>query len=336
MANNFKMMRGLYIPDANFDWPMADTWTLNNIAAAEIRPRGPRAIGGYEGAYTYGTGRSLAVDLAAMPAVDWTDYIESDYSPLTIAAEPFSSATLRIYLAAIVRTAGVASDNTTDLVRLHLQGYTDAGAASTYWATAPTFAYSAGDYVLIGGNVNASIAAGVDWYKMRVYFRSPSTGAGAVMLDWVGAGIQSYTDAAGDTISSMYTCQFAHSSQTSRKWISEDGAERPLIHISHRAAHRQEATLTFPYLSSEDEQLIQVCWMWNAGTPTDDADHDDGVYHQNRGTSQPVFIAMDREDCKRAFYADFASAPQFSQNIQGYWPDTDAIWNATLNLRERL
>jgi hypothetical protein len=347
-VQNFRIMRGLYVPDANFSWPIEDMWNLSGIASGDVTAYGPRGEGAGFGADVYGTGRNLVVDLSNLATSHGNDIIRSTYTPKEIGAGPWTGTpTLRIWAGMICSTSGV-TNTARALVQLRLQGYDADGTSRDLITITPTkqdgsaFYTSEDEYILIDGTaVDSSMTATVRWYKLEISLVKPDGGggAGSICIDWVGVGIP-YDDDGEDSFVTWYGAQGQHSSRTSRRWLSDAAAEQPHIQVKHRGIHQAQMSLAFPYLSTADKKLLQACWMWNAGTPTDDATHSQSVFHANRGTSQPVLVVPDRETSKRAFYADFAAEPNFVQATgapnAAYWPETGAIWSTNCTFRERL
>ena len=341
-VNNFALMRGLYIPDANFSWPIEDAWEKTGLAAGEVSAFGPRPEGGYTGADPYGTGRNMVIALAALPTVAWDHYIESTFTPNEIGAGPWGgSRQLRIWVGLSYRTAGVTT-GTRSLVQATLVACDLDGTERDTLVVDLGIKAAVSDYTLVTGTAyDSAMTTTVRKYKLRLAFRQPDGGGGAgyMVVDWVGVGIPSAA-AGTDAFTSWYGSAATHGSGTELKWSDSRYAERPHVLVKHRGAHAQDLSLTFPYLSAADKQLLQACYMWNTGTPTDDIEVDGNVYHTSRGTSQPVILAIDRAEGKRAFYADFVGKPRYMQatgaGVAPYWPESGAIWSASVTFRERL
>lgn len=341
-VNNFALMRGLYIPDANFSWPIEDAWEKTGLTAGEVDAFGVRPEGGYKAAATYGTGRNLVIALAALPTAAWDHYIESTFSPSEIGAGPWSTTRqLRIWVGLIYRTAGVTT-GTRSLVQATLVACDADGTERDTLVVDLGIIAAVSDYTLVTGTAyDSAMTATVRKYKLRLAFRQPDGGGGAgyMVVDWVGVGIPSASDGSDD-FTSWYGSAASHGSGTETKWSDGKYAEMPHVLVKHRGAHAQDLSLQFPYLSAADKQLLQACYMWNRGTPTDDIEVQGATYHTDRGTSQPVILAIDRAEGTRAFYADFVGRPTFLQatgaGVAPYWPESGAIWSASVTFRERL
>jgi hypothetical protein len=347
---NFKIMRGLPVPDNNFTWPIGDSWVKSSsCASGDFIPVGPRAGQGLTteaGADQWGTGRALKIiptsGYPTEPAGNY--YIESSYTPYGICALGAGGNNLGVWVGVIAKTFYMTS-NQNVLLDAFMQGYSTSGL-TTGWAIPLTNAgrqnlkVEETDYALYSGYAAATPTTPTAFYKLRLRFAKGTVhvGDGAILIGWCGVAVPFNTATGYDQVDSWYTHEVPHSTGTERRWQSSKYRSRPRVQVLNAAEHRAVQSYNFPLLDDDDKRLIQTCWMWNAGTPTDDviAGVRDSSYHVNRGQSLPVVVVAERDETKRAFYADFSSEPQFSPAAIGWWPEAGARWQTSCTFEERL
>lgn len=341
MAENLILTRGLYLPDANFLWPIGDSWSYSGFTSADFFALYPEPLG------VISAGRALSIDI---DGTTFDKYIESAFTPSGIAAGPFDTGMVCYWWSGItVRELGVAGANTNQLIRGQLYCY---DVDDNYVETIGPFDYADADGNVFKDGSNFALyfatatksnpSTTVRKYKLRLYFQDDSVAGGgdSIQITWAGVGT-SITHASPyyDKLATFYAHDAGFQSRTGLKWHSPESVPQPYVSVRSPAAQAQTLALNFPAppgLTEADKEILRECYYWNTGTPTDDIEGWGNSHSLNRGTPQPVIVAMNREGVKRAFYADFAGPLVLTQATPQWWPDTNARWTASLNLRERL
>ncbi|MCJ7551632.1 MAG: hypothetical protein MUQ30_18325 [Anaerolineae bacterium] len=341
MANLPIIIPGLAIPDPNFIWPVDETsdasWEiLGGMTAAQYVQRGDNT---YKDTMPT-TGRVLDVHTVGA-AGGITDGLLSGPTPTGIMCGGGVIISHYLWVGCIVKTAGVAAGNTNDLVTLRVEQFTSTGAAVGTPVNMP-FTSEPGrlrepvaDYTLYWQSASVVLTDTTSYFKLRMYFNIDSNGGAAdtISIPFVGCGYSANNNPQLNT--SWYTADVSTSSNNMRRQVSSRGRMNPHIFVQDQGAHAQSVNVTFPMLTEADRAKIMHAWYWNSGTPT--ADLDNTAYAAlNRGSSQPVLVALDRDNIKKAFYADFASPPVFTQATPGWWPDASPVWSTSLTFTERL
>lgn len=356
---NFKIMRGLPIPDSNFGWPTADSWALTGITSDDISFMGPRPTGGVgdtgvgRGAHLWGTGRAMVItpDSGYPSSPGTSHYIESAYTPYGIGATPFTPAGgVEVWVGVVCKTVGMAA-NTYPLLGAVLQGYdaSGVGTGAIDFSGASNYPKNAAgndlmieetDFALYSNtSSSSSLGSTTAWYKLQLQFAEPSTTAGAakkIIVSHVIVAFPFDQTVGYDQIDNWYMAESPHGSATEMRWQTSKFRERPRAQVLNRQQHRFTQSFSFPNLDDDDKRLLQACYMWNRGTPTDDVSFTGTSYIVNRGQSLPVVVVANRDETKLAFYADFANDLTFSPAPIGWWPESGTRWTTTCTFEERL
>jgi len=330
------IMRGLKIPDANFRWPLGESWT----AGTSIVNTFPHASDDED------TGRSLIIPLDGLAYTDPQNYIHSAFSPYGVAAGPYADAPVVQYfwLGAIARTREVSA-STTGILKALIVGYgadgnyiTSSSSVDLYDEDGNTFYYS--DTFKLWRRVlfiyGADISS-VRYWRLRFRFSQNDTGNADEMIElaWAGVGCP-----IGVGVDALSTWSYAHDAAVgttnAMRRISPAGTFDPMLDVKE-PAHSYNVSVSFPYLTNDDKDIIRKAYRWNRGTPTSDVESRKWTashQHIDRGTAQPIIVAFDRIGLKRAFYADFN--PQFTQSAITSWPESSPYWAAPITFTERL
>lgn len=335
MANLPIITPGLAIPDSNFIWDIGDAWAKGSgIPANQVIQHGDQLLTNTMPT----TGKVLRVILAGL-AGGANDGLLSSPTPLNIMAGE-GSGLVNIWIGCIVKTDTIGGNNVNHLVLTELRQFDSAGGSTgttTFVFNKPqNLTKTVSNYTVYYKVFAETINATTVEMRLRVYFLDQTTPAGGigVTIPWVGAGQVMDVNTPGLS-SSWYTAEVSTSSNTIRRQVSARGRMNPHIFVQDQGAHAQTVNVTFPLLTEADKAKILHAWMWNAGTPTAGVSQKAGTV-LNRGTSQPVIVALDRENIKKAFYADFAAQPVFTNSTPGWLPDSDTRWSTSLTFIERL
>lgn len=341
-VTNLTMYRGVPIPDCAFVHFTPDgqgSWS-DNIDTADFAIMAPNRIAGPEGkgASPYGVGRAIYVDTTGFGAT-FVKYIESSYTPSGVGSGPTDGGDITpgVWAGFIGRTQGYALNNTRDLVNIRITAYDADGNSGSHVDLTPTFkgltAAEYGEFALY----SATSASGLTvrhidrMYKMRVYFRAPSSTQTRTAIEWVGFGLGAAT-----TMATWYLPDISTGHGNLRRWSKSKRLTQPVSHVIGKGAHVQRLGLTIPMMSAAEKANLQVFEMWSAGTPTEQAEMRDGHYAANRGIPSPVVCILDRQGAKRAMYADFAGDVNYTQSVPGWYPADDSRWAASMTLDEWL
>ncbi len=322
------IMRGLSIPDPNFIHPIGDVWSKSSgIPVADIMPRGS----------TNGVGRSLSIDVGTLGSNPW---IYSDYSPYGIGNIPFlgSARNVSFWIGIVAKTLDIPSNNSSYVVRGFVNGYSSSGSLIASSSTVNLMQYSA-DWGIFSAISTMTATDAICYYKLYLLFAnetSPS-GSAAVHIDWAGTGFP-IDIANGDKLENGYIgSAISVGSKTAMQQLTPGYKTGARSRVLGFGAHRQIVNISLPMLSLDDRDKVREAYYWNRGTPTDDveiycAGSSNNVL--NRGTRQPVIVALDIEGVKSAFYANITNDIVFSESSPDWIPDTGTRWSTNLNLEE--
>lgn len=337
------LTRGIYVPDANIAWPIGDAWSPTGFVAAQGATPYYYPLASKE---AIGSGRELWLDLTNTSHLNWNYYLTSALTPFGIGAGPFlfdTPASVHWWIGIVVKTVDIPADSTS-IAKVKVLGYEADG--TTLCNGGPELEFdgvgtrddlqTSTTYELFTVRGSATPNADCRWYKLRVFLRRRSGGPAQprMALIWAGMGISSGASAQ-DKLSSWYNANPIISMGTTRKRHSGVRTEQPYYRAQGHAVHGHNINVAFPNLSLADKEIIQAATYWNQAAPTDDI----GSYScfiANRGTPQPVIIAVRREGIKRAMYADMPAEPQLTEVTPEWMPENNGKWGTNIVFQEWL
>jgi len=334
------IMRGLYIPDANFTSPVGDCWTTGGeVSDADVTFRPAQGDD-----YTPGTGRYMRVNIDGCSMGATGDGVTSAFSPHGVAAGHPTSSLMKFWVGVVARTVNVSAGNTSTVLYARMREYDEDGIVGNssgfismragIGAAGALFKYSA-DWGLFTAHCSLTSSANKTHYRLELAFVDDSVSGSNdyVDIDSVCVGLPIDTTTGYDQLSSFYDASPSDAQSTMHRVLSNRNSRNPHSFVQN-PENAQLVSVNFPYLSLADKQVIKQCEQWHNGAPLDDIDSSAGLL-TNRGNKQPVVWVMDRPEFKRAFYAYMSPFnPVVSNN--GWYPSTGAIHAANLTFQEWL
>lgn len=314
--------RGIWIPDPCFTWPIESYsyWDPGASIASYITPQSDT-----DG---LGTGRYVSFEVAnAGTSFDTGWDVTSAFSPRGVGAGPHTGTGV-VGVHIIAKASGSWSTGT-DVIGATVSSY-DEDTNVEQTSGAITFDDSDGasfnvathtDWTYLAGYATITLDADAVNYKVRLRFKDGTgTGPRYIHLRFCGLSmpVTDITHGYKDSLASWYDSQ----PQIASRRAMANG----------RGAHQQLVNLQCSALSADDMRLIRRIWQWNTGTPTDDITT--GVV--NRGQAAPAMFAIDRDDCKKVFYANIGGLQWGVSPLQSnYWGDSGNLYACALSLTER-
>lgn len=339
------LMRGLWIPDPNFNWDLSTgPWTASTDVANNHAFYPSRV----------GTGRTLQVQLNPQNG----DTLISGLTPYGVATGPYGSSvgSHNFWIGIIAKTKGCAS-NSNNLIQARIYDFDAAGTEGTNNGANVSFVDLAGaafresetDYSFYQAEIQTwAPASDARHFKLYLYFYDDSTAGDCFLhLDWVGLA-HAYDRSGGvgsnfavDELETYYTHDASMGRMAQVKMTSQVGSVNWQGFAPQRGVRYQNLSMNFPILTNNDRDLVERVASWNSGSPTEDVESNMIVstgedYLVNRGTPSPVIVRIDRAGCKRAFYADMRGAENIVPSaLPGYWPGDEQRWQTSLSFTER-
>ena len=330
MPDSMILTRGLAIPDPNFLQPMGDAWSYGSGFSASSFS----AV-----ATSEGCGRALKIDVTGADGT--SDYaITSAFTPYGVCGAPWSddSSDRKPYVVYCIRakTSGMAG-NTAEILKAQLNQYRANGSfivktCKTDTGDGPT---DETDWTLFTAvETGTEFNTQAYWHKLQLTFTDSDGGGGYVYISFVGVGILYGVEALTyDQIDNTYSPKIVKLTSAKTRWITPQNTLNPIIRTDNMGARSETITLAFPALSTAEKQIIERAEIWNTSQPDDDVSATASM-PANRGTKQPVLVALRRAEAKSAFYADM-SIGGFAQSMDWY-PDSGSRWAAQVTFTERL
>jgi len=338
MADSMILTRGLAIPDPNFLHPINTAWTYEGFSSTDFSVV----------TADVGCGRALKINVGGAGTIttpaDYTHILTSSFTPYGVYAGPWSDtlSDRKPYLVFCMtaKTSG-CTDNTNVLVNAKLYSYTSSGAVTmhtcqtetlgptdtTSWATVTEL------------ETGTEFDADAYWHKLKLQFQDTTDDKGGhVLLSFVGAGILyggsgTTPVLTNDQIDGNFRPQVMKAATQRQKWVTPQNTLNPKVRAYNMGARSQVLGIDFHALTTTEKEIVERAEMWNLAQPDDDADGNASL-PANRGTRQPVLVALRRSEVKEAFYADMQLGG-FSQAMDWY-PTSGSRWQTQATFTERL
>ena len=335
MADSMILTRGLAIPDPNFLHPIGDAWSYSEGGGFEASDFSVVTA-------TVGCGRALKINVT--DATTTTHILTSSLTPYGVCGAPWVSdyTERKPYLVYCMtaKTSG-CTGNLNVLVNAKLFSYSASGGQiaetcqtstlgptdTTTWATVTEL------------ETGTAFHPDAYWHKLKLQFQDTTDDKGGyVLLSFVGVGIM--YDGSGltpvltnDEIDGTFGPRVMKAVTQRQKWVTPQNTLNPKTRAYNMGARSQVLGLDFPALTTTEKEIVERAEMWNLAQPDDDADGTASL-PANRGTRQPVLVALRRSEAKEAFYADMQLGG-FSQAMDWY-PDSGSRWQTQATFQERL